>query len=279
MIAYTDFGGHGSSLHFLHANGYPPACYQPLMDLYKNKFRVSAMHLRPLWPGEKPEEIRSWHPFTDELLLFLEEQKINPVIGVGHSMGAIVTLRTALRKPDQFQALVLIDPVLFPPSFIVGRILLNAIGLGYKYHPLITAALKRRRHFDDLDQLFLSYRQKKIFRYLRDDALRAYINGIVKPAKNGGYELVFSPEWEAQIYYSGIWRDLDLWWGLPGLKVPTLIIRGEESDTFLDPIARRIKRICPAINIATIEKSSHLVPLEKPQITFNITQEFLQEIL
>jgi pimeloyl-ACP methyl ester carboxylesterase len=249
------------------------------MDLYKTNFRVIAMHLRPLWPGTKPEEIRSWHPFTDELLLFLQEQKITPVIGAGHSMGAIVTLRTALSKPDQFQALILIDPVLFPPSFILGRIILNVIGLGYKQHPLIAAALKRRRYFEDLNQLFLSYRQKNIFRYLSEDALRAYINGIVKPAQNGGYELVFSPEWEAQIYYSGIWRDLDLWRGLPGLKVPTLIIRGEESDTFLNPVAQRIKRICPAISIATIEKSTHLVPLEKPESTFDITQGFLREIL
>ena len=36
------------------------------------------------------------------------------MIGMGHSIGAIVTLRAALREPTLFRALVLIDPVLLP---------------------------------------------------------------------------------------------------------------------------------------------------------------------
>ena len=265
--------------HFLHANGYPPACYKPLMELLIHQYRVNAMHLRPLWPGSRPTEIGAWHPFTDDLLLFLDEQKIDSTIGTGHSIGAIVTLRTALRRPDKFRALVLIDPVLFPPRFIATWNLLKAVGLGYKLHPLVTGALKRRRQFDDLDQLFIAYRRKRIFRYFSDDALRAYIDGIVKPNQEHGYELIYSPEWEARIYYTGIWRDIDLWWGLPALKVPTLIIRGAETDTFLNPTARRVKKIRPATTIITLEKSTHLVPIEKPQETYETINKFIQGIL
>jgi pimeloyl-ACP methyl ester carboxylesterase len=279
MIPFTDFGGDGPQLHFLHANGYPPACYQPLLDLFKLNYRVSGMHLRPLWPGANPKEIGAWQPLTDDLIFFLKEQGITPLIGVGHSIGATVTLRTALRHPDQFRALILIDPVLFPPRFIATWNLVKAVGLGYKLHPLIAGTLKRRRQFDDLDQLFFSYRKKRIFRYFSDDSLHAYISGIVKPIKNGGYELIFSPEWEARIYYTGVWRDMDLWWGLPSLKIPTLIIRGSETDTFLHPAAHRVMRIRPSTRIVTIERSTHLVPLEKPFETNQIIQEFLKEIL
>jgi pimeloyl-ACP methyl ester carboxylesterase len=279
MIPFTDFGGKGQNLHFLHANGYPPACYQPVLDLFKNIYHVQAMHLRPLWPNSKPEEIGSWRPLTDDFLYYLDEQKISPIIAAGHSMGATISLRTALRRPDHFRALVMIDPVLFPPQFIALFGLLNNLKIGYKQNPMIKVALKRRRHFDDLEQLFKLYRRKQIFRYLGDDSLQAYIHGIVRPAINGGFELIYSPEWEARIYYTGVRHAMEIWWGLSSLKIPTLVIRGAESDTFLPASAKRIKRIRPETTIITLEKSTHLVALEKPQAVFETIQGFLKENL
>ena len=61
---------------------------------------------------------------------FLSQTKPAPVIGVGHSIGAIVTLRAALRDPGKFRALVLIDPVLFVPGFMVKWNL--SAGLGWE---------------------------------------------------------------------------------------------------------------------------------------------------
>ena len=279
MIPFTDFGGEGQNLHLLHANGYPPACYAPLIDLLKRQYHVSAMDLRPLWPHSQPREIGAWQPLTEDFVLFLKEQKLTPVIAVGHSLGAIISLRTALRNPGLFRALVLIDPVLFPPRFIATYNLFKTLGMAYKLSPLISGALKRRRQFDDLESLFKAYRRKSVFRYFSDESLRAYIHGITRPAPAGGFELVYSPEWEARIYYTGVWRDMDLWWGLPSLKIPTLIIRGAESDTFLPPAVHRVKRTRPATTLVTLEKSTHLVPMEKPQETYETIHNFLEEIV
>ena len=279
MIPYTDFGGNGPQLHLLHANGYPPGCYQPLIELCKQHYHVSAMHLRPLWPRSNPTEIGAWQPLSDDFQLFLDEQKISPIIAVGHSMGAIISLRTALRRPDHFRALILIDPVLFSPGVIATYNLAKIIGLASRLHPLITAALKRRRFFSTREDLFAAYRRKRVFRYLSDNSLKACIHGITQPSPKGGFELAYSPEWEARIYYTGIWRDMDLWWGLPSLKVPTLIIRGAETDTFLPPAARRIKHIRPETSIVSLEKSTHLVPLELPEKTYETIQDFLKENL
>jgi len=278
MIPFTDFGGNKPKLQFLHANGYPPACYLPLISLLQDRYHVSAMHLRPLWPGSNPQEIESWHPLSTDFLQFLDEnESLSPPIAIGHSIGAIVSLRAALWHPERFRALVLIDPVLFPPHYIVFAKIAKTFGLGYKLHPLITRTLKRRRNFDNLEKLFASYRRKDIFRYFSDLSLRAYINGITKPSNSGGFELVYSPEWEARIYYSGVWRDNDIWQKLRSLKIPILIIRGAETDTFLLPTSQRVKRIRPETNIITIEKSTHLVPLEKPQETYQAIQDFLKE--
>lgn len=273
-----DYNGTGQPLHFLHANGYPPECYKPLFELLKTEYRVFGMCLRPLWEGSKPHEIRTWHPLSDDLLRFLSEHEAGPVIGVGHSVGAVVTLRAALREPGRFRALVLIDPVLFVPARLAAWSIIRTLGLGERLHPLIRSAQKRRRAFDDLETVFRGYRSRPIFRYMSDENLRAYIAGITKPSANGRHELVYSPEWEAQIYRTGL-HDFDIWRSLPKLETPTIILRGAETDTFLENAARLVRKKQPKVRIEALEKSTHLLPLERPKEVFDIMQSFLKEVL
>jgi pimeloyl-ACP methyl ester carboxylesterase len=263
------------SLHFLHANGYPPECYRPFFELLRTQYHVFGMLLRPLWESSKPEEMSDWHIFSDDLLRFLSDYNAGPVIGVGHSIGAIVTLRAALQNPGKFRALILLDPVLFVPSMLVWWNFFRAIGLGNKVHPKIAGALKRRRTFDDLDLVFRGYRNRAVFRHMTDENLRIYIEGITRKTENG-YELVFSPEWETRIYLTGL-RDFDIWRALPKLEVPTLFIRGAETDTFLENAAKFVKRKQPRSQVETLPKSTHLLPLERPQEVFDIMQTFLKE--
>ncbi len=277
-IPSIDLGGQGQPLHFLHANGYPPQCYQPLLDYLKTEYHVFGMLMRPLWNGAKLQDIQNWHPLSDDLLRFLADREPAPVIGVGHSLGAIVTLRAALREPRKFLALVLIEPVLFVPSFLVMWRIVRSLGLGDRLHPLIAGAKRRRRTFDNLETVFHGYRNRPIFRYMSDESLRTYITGITRRGTNGVYELVYSPDWEVQIYRTSM-QDFDIWRGLPKLQVPTLFIRGAETDTFLEEAARLVKRKQPKARVEALARSTHLVPLERPKEVFEIMQSFLKETL
>jgi pimeloyl-ACP methyl ester carboxylesterase len=276
-IPCFDLDGSGQPLHFLHANGYPPECYQPFLDLLKTQYRVFGMLLRPLWPDSNPNDLQDWKPFSEDLLSFLSSHQPAPVIGVGHSIGAIVTLRAALRDPSKFHALILLDPVLFVPSRLILWKLIYALGRRDRVYPLIRRAKKRRRLFDNLEQVFRRYRGRGVFRYMSDENLQNYIKGITRIAKDG-YELRYSPDWESQIYRTGL-QDFDIWRGLPKLEVPTLFLRGAETDTFLNNAARLVKRMQPKACVETLDKSTHLLPLERPQEVFDIMQSFLHETL
>jgi pimeloyl-ACP methyl ester carboxylesterase len=149
------------------------------------------------------------------------------------------------------------------------------LGLGERLHPLIAGAKKRRRMFDDLETVFRAYRNRIIFRYMNDENLRIYIEGITQQTADG-YELVYSPAWEAQIYRTGL-RDFDIWRDLPSLEVPTLFLRGAETDTFLEEAARLVKQKQPKVRVEALEKSTHILPLERPKEVFDIIQSFLQK--
>lgn len=275
-IPHFDLGGNGEPLHFLHANGYPPECYAPLFENLQNQYHVIGMKLRPLWNDARKEDVPDWHSFSDDLLRFLSTSGVDPVIGVGHSIGGIVTLRAAMREPKKFRALVLLDPVLFIPPVLIGWNIIRALGLGERLHPKIPGALKRRRSFDNLELLYRGYRTRDVFRYMSDENLRIFIEGITRKKEAGSFNLAYSPEWETHIYLTGM-RDFDLWRGLPDFNVPTLIIRGDETDTFLPNAEKLVKKKNPKIQVHTMKKATHILPLEYPKEVAEIIKNFLDD--
>lgn len=113
---------------------------------------------------------------------------------------------------------------------------------------------------------------------MSDQNLRIFIEGMTRKTEHGTYELIYSPEWEAQIYRTGM-HDFDLWRGLSKLDVPTLFLRGAETDTFLVSAAKFVNRKQPKARLETLERSTHLLPLERPGEVFDIMQSFLFETL
>jgi pimeloyl-ACP methyl ester carboxylesterase len=276
-IPVLDLGGSGEELVFLHANGYPPECYRPLLSRLAESHHVTAMAQRPLWPGSKPEDVQDWRPLAEDFLRFLGAHQTGPLACVGHSMGGIALLRAALWEPERFKAIVLLDPVLFPPYMILFWNIMRLLKLGKTFLPLVESARQRRREFNDLERLFNGYRRKSIFRYLNDESLRAYIEGIACRREGGNYQLCYSAEWEIRLYMTAIWPDMDIWRGLPGLKVPALIIRGAETDTFWERTGRLVKRKQPRVKVETVEESTHLLPLERPKEVSHLIQSFFKE--
>ena len=277
MIPYIDFGGSGPALHFAHANGYPPQAYTPFIETLTPRYHASAMLSRPLWPDCPPNGLRDWSPLADDLLQFLEERGEKSVIGVGHSLGGVVTLMAALRRPELFRALVLIDPVLLPYSILFPWTLFYMLGVADRLHPLVPGALRRRRVFESVDTMYTHYRRKPIFSRIDDRGLRAYVEALARPRPDGQVELAYSPEWEAKIYMTGPVYEWKLWPQLKALRPPLLIVRGEQTDTFFPAAARMVKQRLPQTVIHTVPGTGHLLPMEKPEEVGAVIHEFLEK--
>jgi len=278
-IPFIDYGSDGPELLFLHANGYPPDCYRPLLSRLAEHYHVTAMVQRPMWPDSRPDEIEDWLPLTDDLLHYMDAHHSRPIVCVGHSMGGVALLRAALRAPERFKALALLDPVLFPPYLSPLWRLFYKSGLGFRLHPMINTAKKRRREFDDLDRLFKGLRKKAIFRYFDDEALQAYVEGITCETEKGTYQLCYRAEWESHLYIIAVWRDKDIWRELPNLEVPTLIVRGAETDTFWERTGKLVQRKHPQVRVNAVDKATHLVALEQPTEVSKLILSFFEENL
>ena len=273
-IIYND--NQNTPILFAHANGYPPACYAPLFKQLAD-YKIIAIQQRPLWDGSKPEELDDWRPLSDDLLRFMDEQKLDRITAIGHSLGGIAILRAALQRPERFARVILLEPVLFPPTFIRFYQIAHALKFAERVHPLVKPAQRRRRTFKSRELILRGYRSKPVFRYFNDETLAAYVNGITCPVGDGSYQLCYSAEWEVQIYISGVWRDMELWRALPQLTPPLLIVRGADTDTFYEKTGQLVQKKLPDATVITIPESTHLAPLERPSEVANEIKTFLRE--
>lgn len=267
-----EFSGTGPVLHFAHANGYPPGCYRAFLEPLTARYRVVASRMRPLWqPAPDPRQLRDWTVFADDLIATLEADertREGGVIGVGHSLGAFVTLIAAARRPELFRALVLIEP-----PFLLRR---HRLALHVFRHvaprsfPLVGRTLRRREHWDTVEEAFRYFRNKPVFRRIPDEVLEDYARHGTRlapapaddPAMHAGRVLAFSKQWEARIY-------LSLGSHLPWLhrcSVPAVAVRGSDSDTLLPAVWRQWQRAAPSHHFLELPETGHLLPFEEPEL-------------
>ncbi|NQT72889.1 MAG: alpha/beta hydrolase [Chloroflexi bacterium] len=84
-------------LHFAHANGFPSGTYGKLLRILENEYDVIAIEKFGHDPRYPVDE--NWSNLVKELINFIESNSSEPIIGVGHSMGGVLTFLAAYQRP------------------------------------------------------------------------------------------------------------------------------------------------------------------------------------
>ncbi len=267
-IPYLTFNQGQETLVFAHANGYPPACYQPLFQQLA-EYRVVAPFLRPCWPEQQPGNTDQWQRLVDDMLIFVRGQR-TPVVGFGHSMGAVILLMAAVQEPKLFSRLIFVEPAFLPVHWVeTMRLLPSKMA---RHIPLVKKTLNRPDQWSQLQQAFDFHRPKKAFRKLTDDALWHYINGGTQQVDDN-YQLIYPKLWEAYFYCN----PPRVWSLLKKCHVEVLAIRAESSE-FLTPESwGKWQRLKPDTQFVELRNSHHLLPLEQPKTVSESIQAFCRD--
>lgn len=269
-IPYIKWSEGGELIHFAHANGFPPACYQPLLAGLANDYEVWSMLQRPLWKNEEPTSFKSWQTLADDLIEFLDAHQLKNIIGIGHSMGGIATAVAAAKRPDLFKKVVLLDPVLGEPKmYLFSRLM----PMQWRKHliPIAKIALKRRDQWPDKSTVYASWRKKRIFAKIPDVHFSSFLDGAVYEKADGQIGLTYSKEWETRIYCTVT----NGWPYLAQLQQPTLAVKAAGSNLLYPKIWEKWKRIQPRADFKIVANTSHLLPLERPTELINLIRTFI----
>ena len=256
---------------FCHANGFPPNSYDELLS------KLSSVPLNlELAPLKRPftdhERRKNWHHFGDEMIddLKLLSPAPSSIVGIGHSMGAVMLLRAAVKHPNWFKKLVLIDPTFLPEAFVYASNYLPRF-INRKIHPVGAKAFRRRDCWASKQEAYNSFRGKRLFRELSDQALWNYVNSAIAENKQGEARLTYSKQWEEHCFLSVI----NIWPLLKKCSVPIVGITGARSELMRPKIITRWKKAHGSSEIHTLKAAGHLVPLERPSESADIINQHL----
>ena len=277
-IHYLDWGGSGRQVHLLHANGFCAGTYSPFVKHLSDDLHITASDLRG-HGGSDPinlKRISNWYIFADDLKMLIEQILSPPIVGMGHSLGAVTTYIAAAKYPRLFSAIILIDPSILPRRRLWRFAALKMIGLAGN-RQLAQSARRRRKMFQGKKEALQRFASGRgIFKSWSQEFVEAYLECGLLEKDSETAVLKCDPELEAQIFES---VPLDVWRYAKMISCPVLAIRGERSDVFTADSAERLKRLISDYELVTIPHAGHFVPMGQPQACAAIIREFIRRRL
>lgn len=175
---------------------------------------------------------------------------------LAHSLGARIALEYAARHPERLSALIAVD---FLPETHAER-----------SRTFIRARSRPAPVYPDLETTVEHFRLQPRGTLLTQEQLQALGRQSARKTPQGW---TWKFDWSALLYdYAPIWPTL------PRLRVPTLLVRGENSEVMTAKDLERAHKELPGSQVLTIAKAHHHVPLDTPEELCAAVSEFASKL-
>ena len=247
VVVYEAGRGNARSILLVHGIGQEGARdYRYHVGWLKQSFHVVAVDLPGFGDSDKANVLYSPANYARALKHVADRFMNRPFVMVGHSMGAVVSLRYAAAYPGDVQRLVVMDPPGVLHRYAATSQFLAHLGL--EYVPPFLDPLERltdfaRRLLAPLERLTLDPHVILSSAQLRQAVLGA------DPAKIAGLAVVSE----------------DLRQVLPGVRAETLIVWGAQDSLTPLRAGRVLALKLPNARLVVIERAAHAPMLEAPE--------------
>jgi pimeloyl-ACP methyl ester carboxylesterase len=253
--------GSGIPIVFCHEFAGDLRSWAPQVNYFSRRYHCVAYSQRGYKPSSIPEDPAAYSQdhLVDDLLALVEELGLDRPFLVGFSMGGNVVLNLAFRRPDLCRGIVVAG---------CGA----GSGEGEKFRAEIEQVVDfiRTRPMDVFAEMYASSASRLPFKR-KDPRGWVEFRNLLADHSPAGLALTMRG---VQGTRPSIFALADQ---LKGLRLPTLVIIGDEDEGCVDP-AVFMKRNIPTAGLAVLPQTGHTLNLEEPAAFNQVLVDFFDQV-
>ena len=254
-------------IYFAHANGFPAETYE---CLFRHIPDAKVDFIPVLGRAKNPDKTIITQ-IADEIVRDMQKRYSGPVIGLGHSAGAMALLIAHGKQPELFSKLILMEPTFFHSLKRKGIDTLRFLGL-IDQVPVVKRAERRKEHFPSLADAKNYFLQRQFFRRFHPDCFDAYLKYGLVTNEDNSVQLRISAAEEAHIFrsvHTKIPAHMD--------RLKAWFLYGSNTKMLNSMDLYWWKKRFPHLPMIVIEKGSHVFPMEYPLETAKVINQLLNQ--
>ena len=253
QVIHYEVMGQGEPVLFLHGWMGSWRYWLPTMEAVAEHFRTYSFDFWGFGDSDKDTETHTISDYVAQVLTFLDGMGIARCRLVGHSMGGMVSLKTAIDYPDRVVRVATAGAVIEGSSLApLLKLTTNQLVTRLFVRPGVVAGIWTRLMSN------IQAGWSRWFQEVVDDSVKSNQEAVLRSVRS--------------------MRDTDLRPELPGLKVPALIIHGSNDDIVHPNQADIFKEIVvPMARVVVMKKCRHFPFMDDPETFNRLLLDFLEE--
>lgn len=248
QVVHYEVFGRGRPVLFLHGWLGSWRYWFPTMEVVAENFRTYSFDFWGFGDSRRKQTQESIQNYSDQVIRFLDALGIDRVLLVGHSMGGMVALKTALSYPDRILRVATVG------APIDGDSLSWLLKLTDR--PFFATALAQ-----------MPWLRRNLFRFFLGETADPAVNEVIDDSlKSSANTLRHS--------VSSMWRT-DLRPELSRLRVPALIVHGGRDDIVKPNQADLFDHVETA-EVVVMPRSRHFPFLDEAELFNDVLMRFLK---
>ena len=243
LKTFYESKGKGRPLILIHGATGSSLYWGIQLSKLSKKLRVIALDLPGHGKTERLKEKATIERYADHIADFLKQIKLSHAIIAGHSMGGLVVLQLALKCPELFEKLVIVDST--------------------AHFPEPNEDSKQSDTMKNLDNVYRNQPPEELAKSIITGLFskKTLEKGISPLAKYLPTESVYDPSIWVMDFEAG--KGVDLREKVKDIHIPTLIIAGADS-VVPNSESRFIHENIKGSVLEVIPDAGHMLMLEKP---------------